>query len=79
MTWNYRIILEETEHGNIYSIAEVYYKEDATYLGYCERVIIGDDLEDLRKGYELMEEAFQHLPINVKEFKLPEDLEQYAE
>lgn len=68
MTWNYRIILEETDIGPIYSIAEVYHNADGTYFGYCERTCVGDDIEDLRKGYELMAEAFQHPPINVKDF-----------
>lgn len=70
MHWNYRIIKEDIESGNsVFSIGEVYYNEDGSLMGYCERVCVGDDLEDLRKGYELMKESFSHPPINVKEFK----------
>ena len=60
MTWDHRII--KYEDGTI-GIHEVYYDEDGKIILYSDaRPVIGDDMDDLRVGFDYMERAF-HAPI----------------
>ena len=61
MNWNHRIFKE----GEVYSIREAYY-EDGKVVSWTEaEPVTGEDVEDLKKYYEYMSEAFKGPVIEV--------------
>ena len=58
--WNYRLVEEEDEFGNIIvSISEVYYDDNGNPNSFVPDVgVRGEFVEEVLEQYELMEEAF---------------------
>lgn len=66
MHWNHRI-LHDTD-GN-YSIVEVFYSEDGTPAGWAEAGGVAESMEDLLSDLRQQEQAFNHPPLEAKDFK----------
>ena len=62
--WNYRVVVERTEHGPLYSIREVYYRDDGSVAAWTAEPChpLGEDMDWLKEDFRLMELAFG-LPI----------------
>lgn len=74
MSWNYRIIerKEPTIPGQkYYQIFEVFYDKDGNQSGYADDFggLVGEDIEDLKGGIELMLRAFDASVIKEEDLK----------
>lgn len=58
MSWNYRVVKENTECGT-YRIVEMYYNSEDEPENYCEPFYEQETFGDLRHTHELIQEAFQ--------------------
>jgi len=58
VSWNYRVVSEETEEGIFYGIAEVYYDEKQVPVAYCYvNLDSWESMEALDKTLELIIQA----------------------
>ena len=55
LTWNNRIVF----HNDVYEVREVFYEDDAP-TGHGSAFLSGDSVDDLRKSYEKIQEAFSN-------------------
>ena len=72
MTWNYRIIMDDTTedpHDCWYAIYEVYYV-DGKPIDHTvsQSTIFGDSIEDLTRTMALMKDALNHPILKKSEF-----------
>jgi len=71
--WNHRVVKEKDGTGEYYySIREVYYKDGAIDGWSMDSRLIGNDYDDLKKGYELIRSAFEKPVLVVKGDELVE-------
>ncbi|AID58877.1 hypothetical protein PBI_GAIA_58 [Mycobacterium phage Gaia] len=81
MTWNYRVVKEHAQNtlGDIYpfyGIREVYYEEksgQATLASDNPNLDFWEDIDDLRKTWELIGGAFDKPVLTIKNGKLVEE------
>jgi hypothetical protein len=77
MTWNYRVIkgkdrkLKGLPQSYFYGIFEVYYGEDRVPHSCTTEPIalVGETLEELKKDYEMVSEAFKQPVLEMEYFK----------
>lgn len=74
MSWNYRVTITRTEHGDLYEIREVYYHDDgsmrATTVDAMEP--FGETLDELKTNFKMMSRAFDLPVVDVTGDKLEE-------
>lgn len=69
MTWNYRIIKQKGEHGEYFGIHEVFYKDEKPDMYTVDAIApMGDSVEELRKSYNMMANAFHHDVLTPEDF-----------
>lgn len=71
MKWNYRVIYHGKPGDVWFGIYEVYYEDDGTVACWTTEPvgIVGDDMDELRRSYDLIAEAFK-MPV-LDESELP--------
>jgi hypothetical protein len=73
MISDYRIFAEDSSHGVVYSVHEVFYDEDKNPTDYVHipLSLISTDLEDLVEEIQLTLEAFELPILSIKDFPNP--------
>jgi hypothetical protein len=69
VTWNYRIIIDDTREEPWYSIYEVYYL-DGKPIDHTvsQSSVYGDSIEDLTQTIARMRDAFNHPALKKSDF-----------
>lgn len=74
LTWNYRIIMDDTTERAWYAIHEVYYVDDQPIdHTVSQSTVFGDSIEDLNITMVDMKEAFNHPILKKSEFPAMDD------
>ena len=61
--WNNRIVF----YDGAFRVREVHY-EDGEPIGHTQSFLLGDSVDDLRKTYERMQEAFKSPVLREEDF-----------
>ena len=70
-TWNYRVVQQDTPHGRVWALHEVYYNKDGSVMARTEDPISfasDESLEDLLSSLRLAAADASRLPVLVDPF-----------
>lgn len=59
MTWNHRVVRQDTPEGPVFTVHEVFYAAEDRITNWTERPVapLGDSLDELRQEIEMFREA----------------------